>query len=354
MGWSGDMRIAYIYRGDDAWGMYGVARQLGADFMPQKRKGDGSKLIVELCGGNAYDLIIVNHGIFREFMIEFPERADSIRESRIPLVIYETNDSTLLTFRKALPWPSVRLVLKRSVLEPPHLANVTSERFHLKILHDAGVQAKRPMYKPDIPERLLTPEELDKVQPFASFGMYASIRPIKGDKRVDLVTRRPTPVFYAGTVSYKGSEIQTHRTLCVRACQKIENGIGVAGRPLGLGKYRDHLRRSMCVPCPYGWGETTYREFESWLSGAIVIKPPVDHIRCWPEDMFEHSIRCKPDFSNLAEIVEGFCSESDWNRQEMIAAARDMAIRAGRTDLLTARFRELIEEKVLCTISTSP
>jgi hypothetical protein len=226
------MRIAYIYRGDDAWGMYGVARQLGSTFMPQKRKGDGSKLIVELCGGNAYDLIIVNHGVFREFMVECTERADPIRESKIPIVVYETNDSTLITFREALPWPSVRLVLKRSVLDPPHLANVTSERFHLK----------------------MTPEELAKVQPFASFGMYASIRPIKDDTRVDLVTRRPTPVFYAGTVSYSGSEIQTHRTLCVRACQKIENGIGVAGRQLRLGKYRDHLRRSMCVPCPYGWG----------------------------------------------------------------------------------------------------
>jgi hypothetical protein len=64
--------------------------------------------------------------------------------------------------------------------------------------------------------------------------------------------------------------------------------------------------------------------------------------------MFEHSIRCKPDFSDLPEIVEGFCSESDWNRQEMIAAARDMAIRAGRTDLLTQHLRGLIEEHVLC------
>ena len=48
------------------------------------------------------------------------------------------------------------------------------------------------------------------------------------------------------------------------------------------------MRSSMAIVSPYGWGEICYRDFETFLAGAALIKPNMDHIETWPNLYKKH------------------------------------------------------------------
>ena len=56
---------------------------------------------------------------------------------------------------------------------------------------------------------------------------------------------------------------------------------------VSLGKipkknYLSTMRSSKAIVSPYGWGEICYRDFETFLAGAALIKPDMDHLDTWP------------------------------------------------------------------------
>jgi len=42
------------------------------------------------------------------------------------------------------------------------------------------------------------------------------------------------------------------------------------------------MRSSKAIVSPYGWGEVCYRDFETFIAGAALIKPDMDHLDTWP------------------------------------------------------------------------
>jgi len=42
------------------------------------------------------------------------------------------------------------------------------------------------------------------------------------------------------------------------------------------------MRFSKAIVSPYGWGEICYRDFETFIAGAALIKPDMDHLDTWP------------------------------------------------------------------------
>lgn len=68
---------------------------------------------------------------------------------------------------------------------------------------------------------------------------------------------------------------------------KILRNIYKSNPKFSLGKipkkiYLKTMRSSMAIVSPYGWGEICYRDFETFLAGAALIKPNMDHIDTWP------------------------------------------------------------------------
>ncbi len=60
-----------------------------------------------------------------------------------------------------------------------------------------------------------------------------------------------------------------------------------SNKNFSLGKipkknYLRTMRTSKTVVSPYGWGEICYRDFESYIAGAALIKPDMDHLETWP------------------------------------------------------------------------
>jgi hypothetical protein len=37
------------------------------------------------------------------------------------------------------------------------------------------------------------------------------------------------------------------------------------------------------VLSPFGWGEVCFRDFEAIISGALLLKPDMSHLRTWPD-----------------------------------------------------------------------
>ena len=71
-------------------------------------------------------------------------------------------------------------------------------------------------------------------------------------------------------------------------------------------KYYNELSRSKLSISPFGWGEITYRDFESINEGSVILKPDMDHLETWPNFYIKNFtyIPFKWNLSNLIEIVE--------------------------------------------------
>jgi hypothetical protein len=47
--------------------------------------------------------------------------------------------------------------------------------------------------------------------------------------------------------------------------------------------YYKELKKSKIVLSPFGWGEVCFRDFEAIISGAMLLKPDMSHLRTWPD-----------------------------------------------------------------------
>ena len=68
-----------------------------------------------------------------------------------------------------------------------------------------------------------------------------------------------------------------------------------------LGDYADLCCASKVVLSPWGWSETSSREFVGNLNGCVVVKPGSRFIEQWFES--EH-VECRADFSDVVQVVE--------------------------------------------------
>jgi hypothetical protein len=75
-------------------------------------------------------------------------------------------------------------------------------------------------------------------------------------------------------------------------------------------QYLAELRDSKVVLSPFGLGEITLRDFEIFLSGALLLKPDMSHLETWP-NLFEESktmIAFDWDLGNLKDKIEAVLS----------------------------------------------
>ncbi len=70
--------------------------------------------------------------------------------------------------------------------------------------------------------------------------------------------------------------------------------------------YFKDLINTKYVLSPFGWGEINYRDYESFLTGSVLIKPNMDHLVTWPNYYQKGKFYIDYDwsFSNFIEITE--------------------------------------------------
>lgn len=89
---------------------------------------------------------------------------------------------------------------------------------------------------------------------------------------------------------------------------------------LGRRAYFSELSRSRLVVSPFGLGEITLKDFETFIAGAALLKPDMSHMETWP-DFFragETMLTHKWDLSDLEETIEQ--ALQDLSRTQKIAS----------------------------------
>ena len=88
---------------------------------------------------------------------------------------------------------------------------------------------------------------------------------------------------------------------------------------IGRFKYLNEMQNSKCVISPFGWGELCPRDFETFLSGGILLKPNMSVFDTWPNwyvskkdkdnTDFGTYLSFKWDFSDLEKILQSVTSK---------------------------------------------
>lgn len=288
------------------------------------------------CTGN-WDRILIHQELMSEEVVECGR----------PVAILERIDGAQLgTARRWIT--DVAAILKGYCLRPALLNNQFRGRVHAQALRAAGVRGRivdgheATCAQPGKPSQL-QPKDLAKIRPFFGFGAYKKQADVLA-REPDLVASRRGSVFFAGTVAYSQTEVETHRRLAARLCRTIRGGIGLGGRPLRPEQYYATITSSRAVLSPWGWGESCHRDYEAWILGAVLIKPECDWVTAWP-DVYranETYIPCRHDLGDVQAIVSRIGRE--WKELEpMRRRCRELAEEAASPASIAKRLKQLLE-----------
>ncbi|MBF0125234.1 MAG: glycosyltransferase family 1 protein [Magnetococcales bacterium] len=79
-------------------------------------------------------------------------------------------------------------------------------------------------------------------------------------------------------------------------------------------RYLQELARSRVVLSPFGWGEIAYRDFETFLSGALLLKPDMSHMETWPDFFIDGQtmVAFRWDLQDLEQRLEQLWSQPQY------------------------------------------
>jgi hypothetical protein len=272
----------------------------------------------------------------------------------LPLILYDTTDGGMLWWESAphggagrrwLKSPRVLGVIKITKYRDARFYNMpcADEAYHIQQIYAAAPRDLSP--PPPPPVISLGEADLAKIEPgfgFWAFDRCAALASGPFDPEAD----RPIDVFCAGMVYYGNPAVTHHRHQALAKLGEFRDLRVLLGRGRVFTPdcYADVLRHSRICVSPWGWGETTIRDYEAVFAGCVVIKPRTDFITCRPCFDERHYVPCATDFSDLCAVVERVLgrwrdyTEARVENRERFVAARNPAAMADLFASLIRRF----------------
>ncbi len=178
---------------------------------------------------------------------------------------------------------------------------------------------------------------------FRRSGYDVAVSPSGSERGID-VSCRASMKYRLKTISYQ--RLETRRQLQALA-ELGRYRIKYEGK-LPYRAYRGELQRSSVVPSPFGLGEVCFRDFESFIAGAALLKPSMEHLATWP-NYYEPDVTYRPhawDFSDIQQELEDLLDNPDHRLQiartgqeryvESVSATGAAAFAAHFASLMTA------------------
>ncbi|HDQ15186.1 MAG TPA: glycosyltransferase family 1 protein [Sediminispirochaeta sp.] len=108
--------------------------------------------------------------------------------------------------------------------------------------------------------------------------------------------------------------------------------------------YRDLYDAKMTLS-PFGWGEVCFRDFEAVVTGSMLLKPDMSHLRTWPDIYipYETYVPLSWDGDDLFEKVDYYLSRP--KERSRIAAGAFEQYRKQRHSL-PERFEAILQESI--------
>lgn len=130
----------------------------------------------------------------------------------------------------------------------------------------------------------------------------------------------------------------------VISCFKRLNKKFITGDPISKRKYLKELKRSKTCISPFGWGEVCYRDFETIIAGAVLIKPDMSHLNTYPNVYKEGEtyVPIKWDMSDLEEKVNKVIESYDEYKDYVYQAQKLYKSAIADYETFKTRFKSLL------------
>jgi hypothetical protein len=143
--------------------------------------------------------------------------------------------------------------------------------------------------------------KLSRLSNYLSYGLY----PLKF---TDVTDNRKLDLTFRGTIHKEINDsniVMKQRNTTLKFLGQLKMNVA-SGSPVSKLNYWGELRNSKLSVSPYGWGEICYRDFETFIAGALLIKPKMDHLITYPDlfKPFESYVPVSWDMEGLSEALE--------------------------------------------------
>jgi len=146
--------------------------------------------------------------------------------------------------------------------------------------------------------------------------LFLSKKPVFDKKTIDVHAR------LAATGSPWYQKMREHSLI---RCKEYETNSIITSSLVSKTQYWKELRSARICFSPFGYGEVCWRDYEAIMSGAMLIKPDMSHIKMDP-NIFIPFVTYVPiswDFSDLPEKISHYL-EHDEKREEIVNSAYDV------------------------------
>lgn len=115
--------------------------------------------------------------------------------------------------------------------------------------------------------------------------------------------QRPYDLAYRGTIHKDSSgqkDVFYQRNHLINLFKQMNLQMAT-GANVSKSRYWKELKASKLSVSPFGWGEICYRDFETFISGAVLVKPVMEHVETFP-DLFIANETYVPVHWNLSGL----------------------------------------------------
>ena len=237
------------------------------------------------------------------------------RERAGALIYCDNYDSTAPIRTEVLP--HVTFYLKNMLLKDRSLygesfygGRIFTNYFH----REFGIVDSEPLYSDPVSDpSLIAKLRLSWNYGLAHYGLIGSRVaalygrvPIKALLRLPVSFVAPSPdrqndLSCRVTADYARETVAFHRR---KMREKIAHRVPAG--TVSRFQFLRELRRSKIVVSPFGWGEFSLRDFETFAAGALLLKPDMSHLETYP-DFYragETIVYHRWDMSDLEDVVE--------------------------------------------------
>lgn len=310
------------------------------------------------------DVLGVDSKFFKELWARRPgevlDKIDRLGSGQNTLIWFNTADSTGSIQERVMP--HVRLYCKSQLLKdkdryrkPMYGGRVYTEFFHQNNqIHDSNIQYSPALSSYDIRYKLRASWNYGLADGYLAnhwAEKFVSLVPPLGrhfwprNRYRSPELERPIRLFLRMQTNYSRLSVAHQRRATLEALKDFNEPQLRVSR----NRYFREMRRSQVVVSPFGWGEINIRDYECFCSGAVLLKPNVDHLTTFPDFFVENEtyIPYRWDSTDVLETVR----ETINNRSKYLRIAEKAQERfrkcveslEGR-EAFVARLRNLLDE----------
>jgi hypothetical protein len=275
-----------------------------------------------------------------------------------PVILLDKSDGGMFWWRFASHGGK-----SRSLLKAPRIASfikisrypradyyngaIAEDAYHIDQIYAAANGDLAPV--PVAPTIMVGEKDLTKIDIGYGFWAFDCCDPLI-DYQLNGGADKDLDVFCAMTMNYTSPGVTYHRDLAMKTLEPLTHlkTALIRGRSLAQAEYMNVMRHARICVSPWGWGETTLRDYEAMYAGCVLIKPRTDFIESWPVVDERHYVPCAVDFSDLPEKIDEVLAHWDdyysmrkHNRERLLALRRPEALAERLAGIIRRRVEAL-------------